>query len=88
MEVPPFLKLSGGQQQRVAIARALINDPELIIADEPTGNLDKKNSKIVFELLKEIAENKGKTVVMATHSTTLMKNSHRTFEMIDGCLRL
>ena len=84
----PAYKLSGGQQQRVAIARALINDPELIIADEPTGNLDKKNSKMVFELLKEIAENKGKTVVMATHNTTLMKNSHRSIEMIDGSLRL
>ena len=84
----PVYKLSGGQQQRVAIARALINDPAVVIADEPTGNLDNKNSQIVFELLKEIAENKGKSVVIATHSTTLMKNSHRTVEMIDGSLRL
>ena len=84
----PAYKLSGGQQQRVAIARALVNDPSIVIADEPTGNLDKKNSQIVFELLKEIAETKGKSVVMATHSTTLMKNSHRSVEMIDGNLRL
>ena len=84
----PVYKLSGGQQQRVAIARALINDPAIVIADEPTGNLDNKNSQIVFELLKEIAENKGKSVVIATHSTALMKKSHRAIEMIDGSLRL
>ena len=84
----PAYRLSGGEQQRVAIARALVNDPAIVIADEPTGNLDKKNSQIVFELLKEIAENKGKSVVMATHSTSLMKNSHRSIEMIDGSLRL
>ena len=84
----PAYKLSGGQQQRVAIARALINDPAIIIADEPTGNLDNKNSQIVFELLKTIAEKRQKSVIIATHSTTLMKNSHRMFEMIDGSLRL
>ena len=84
----PAFKLSGGQQQRTAIARALINDPALIIADEPTGNLDQKNSKIVFDLLKDIAENRGKSVIIATHSQTLMKNSHRAIEMIDGRLRL
>ena len=84
----PSYKLSGGQQQRIAIARALINDPAIIIADEPTGNLDNKNSQMVFELLKSIAEKRQKSVLIATHSTTLMKNSHRTFEMIDGSLRL
>ena len=84
----PVYKLSGGQQQRVAIARALINDPAIIIADEPTGNLDKKNSQIIFELLKTIAEKRQKSVLIATHSTALMKNSHRMLEMIDGSLRL
>ena len=84
----PAYKLSGGQQQRVAIARALINDPALIIADEPTGNLDKKNSTMVFDLLMQIAENKGKSVLLATHNTTIQKKSHRSFEMIDGTLRL
>ncbi|WP_109301774.1 ABC transporter ATP-binding protein [Aquimarina sp. AU474] len=84
----PSYKLSGGQQQRVAIARALINDPALIIADEPTGNLDQKNTDIVFDLLKEITEEKGKTVVIATHNSKIYKNSHRTLEMIDGSMRL
>ncbi len=81
-------QLSGGQQQRVAIARALINDPALIIADEPTGNLDKKNSKLIFELLKNIAEEKGKSILLATHNMSIRKKSHRSVEMIDGVLRL
>ncbi|MCK8523101.1 ABC transporter ATP-binding protein [Aquimarina sp. D1M17] len=84
----PSYKLSGGQQQRVAIARALINNPNLIVADEPTGNLDQKNTEMVFELLKDITENKGKTVVMATHNPKIYKNSHRAIEMIDGFVRL
>lgn len=81
-------QLSGGQQQRVAIARALINDPSLIVADEPTGNLDKKNSGLIFDLLKEITERKNKTVVIATHDPKIYHNSHRTIEMIDGFIRL
>ena len=81
-------KLSGGQQQRVAIARALINDPDIIIADEPTGNLDQKNTRIIFNLLQEITEKKGKTVIMATHNAYIRKNSGRSIEMIDGTLRL
>ncbi len=84
----PAYQLSGGQQQRVAIARALINDPALIIADEPTGNLDKKNSNLIFELLKNIAENKGKSILLATHNMSIQKKSHRSVEMIDGVLRL
>ncbi len=83
----PAYQLSGGQQQRVAIARALINNPSLIIADEPTGNLDQKNSHLIFNLLKEITENKGKTVVIATHNSTMYRNSHKTIEMIDGSIR-
>ncbi|GAA4272777.1 ABC transporter ATP-binding protein [Aquimarina gracilis] len=81
-------KLSGGQQQSVAIARALINDPTLIVADEPTGNLDQKNTDIVFDLLKKITREKGKTVVMATHNPKIYQNSHRAIEMIDGVVRL
>ncbi|KAA1247686.1 ABC transporter ATP-binding protein [Aquimarina sp. RZ0] len=84
----PSYKLSGGQQQRVAIARALINDPSLIIADEPTGNLDQKNSALIFELLSEITNYKNKTIVVATHDSKIYKNSHRTIEMIDGVIRL
>ena len=84
----PSYQLSGGQQQRVAIARALINDPDLIVADEPTGNLDQKNTEMVFGLLKKITEEKGKTVIMATHNSKIYQNSHRAIEMIDGSVRL
>jgi len=84
----PSYQLSGGQQQRVAIARALINDPSIIIADEPTGNLDMKNSELVFDHLKEIKERKNKTVVVATHNSKIYHNSDRAIEMIDGSIRL
>ncbi|WP_405208657.1 ABC transporter ATP-binding protein [Aquimarina sp. LLG6339-5] len=84
----PSYQLSGGQQQRVAIARALINDPSLIVADEPTGNLDQKNSELIFELLKGITGSRNKAVVMATHNPKIYLNSHRSIEMIDGFIRL
>ncbi len=84
----PSYKLSGGQQQRVAIARALINDPALIVADEPTGDLDQKNSDVIFALLKEITANKRKSVVIATHDPKIYQNSDRVIEMIDGSIRL
>ncbi len=84
----PSYQLSGGQQQRVAIARALINNPSLIIADEPTGNLDQKNSDLIFDLLKEITASKNKSVVIATHNSKIYSNSHRAIEMIDGFIRL
>ncbi|WP_299258754.1 ABC transporter ATP-binding protein [uncultured Aquimarina sp.] len=84
----PSYQLSGGQQQRVAIARALINDPSLIVADEPTGNLDQKNSELIFELLKEIAGSRNKAVVIATHDSKIYQNSHCSIEMIDGSIRL
>ncbi len=79
-------QLSGGEQQRVAIARALLNDPELILADEPTGNLDPQTSVEVMEVLKKINQN-GKTVIMATHDyALLMKYPSKTLKCEDGTL--
>ena len=78
-------KLSGGQQQRVAIARALANDPRVILADEPTGNLDAYNSKRVIELLKQLAE-QGKTVVVVTHDRSIARLADIRLEMEDGRL--
>lgn len=76
-------QLSGGQQQRVAVARAVINDPKLILADEPTGNLDSSNGNEVMELLTEL-NNQGATIVMVTHSEHDAKYSHRIIRMLDG----
>ncbi len=80
----PANKLSGGQQQRVAIARALINDPLLIMGDEPTGNLDSKNTDIVFDIFKELAHNYGQTIIAVTHDEDFAKKSDRIIEMKDG----
>lgn len=77
-------QLSGGEQQRVAIARSLANDPALLLADEPTGNLDVKNSEMVFELLKELAHKNGQAVLMVTHNTGLAGMCDHTFRMQDG----
>ncbi|SDC63698.1 lipoprotein-releasing system ATP-binding protein [Algoriphagus faecimaris] len=77
-------QLSGGQKQRVAIARALINDPLLIMGDEPTGNLDKKNSDIVFNKFKELAEEFNQTMLIVTHDPEFAEGTHRTIEMEDG----
>jgi putative ABC transport system ATP-binding protein len=79
-------QLSGGQIQRVAIARALINDPAIIIADEPTGNLDSISSRVVMELLKEI-NNLGNTVLMVTHNPELTRYAGRVLYMHDGMIR-
>lgn len=76
--------LSGGQQQRVAIARALMNSPAIVLADEPTGNLDTKTGEDVFKLLKSLSSRMRKTIVMVTHNPELAKETDRTIFMKDG----
>lgn len=76
-------QLSGGQQQRVAIARALANDPEIILADEPTGNLDTKSGTMVFDILNDLRD-QGKTIVLITHDPNLAGKTERTIRMQDG----
>lgn len=80
----PANKLSGGQQQRVAIARALINDPLIIMGDEPTGNLDSKNTQIVFDIFQELAISNKQTIIAVTHDNDFALKSDRTIEMRDG----
>ncbi len=77
-------QLSGGQKQRVAIARALINDPLIIMGDEPTGNLDKKNSQIVFDIFKELASEFNQTLLIVTHDHEFANSTDRIIEMEDG----
>lgn len=77
-------KLSGGQQQRVAIARALINDPDIIMGDEPTGNLDSYNTHLVFDILKELTHTYRQTLIAVTHDEEFARNSDRVVEMSDG----
>lgn len=77
-------QLSGGQKQRVAIARALINDPLIIIGDEPTGNLDKKNSDIVFDIFMELAEVYKQSLLIVTHDNEFAARTHRIIDMQDG----
>ncbi len=77
-------QLSGGEKQRVAIARALINDPIIIMGDEPTGNLDKKNSDIVFDIFKQLSEEFKQTLLIVTHDPGFAANTDRIIEMEDG----
>jgi lipoprotein-releasing system ATP-binding protein len=77
-------RLSGGQQQRVAIARALINDPAIIMGDEPTGNLDSKNTGIVFDLFQRLSKEYNQTLITVTHDEDFAKKSDRIVEMADG----
>lgn len=79
-------ELSGGEMQRVAIARALINNPEVILADEPTGNLDTENSENIFELLKSL-NSRGITIIMVTHNTDLADRADRIIQLKDGKIR-
>ena len=80
----PANKLSGGQQQRVAIARALINDPLIIMGDEPTGNLDSKNTNLVFDILQDLTRSYGQTIIAVTHDNDFALKSDRIIEMMDG----
>ncbi len=77
-------RVSGGEKQRVAIARALINDPGIIMGDEPTGNLDKKNSEIVFDIFKRLAEEFNQTLLIVTHDQDFASRTHRIIDMQDG----
>jgi lipoprotein-releasing system ATP-binding protein len=77
-------QLSGGQKQRVAIARALINDPLIIMGDEPTGNLDKKNSEIVFEIFQELSQKYNQALLIVTHDNEFASRTQRIIEMQDG----
>lgn len=77
-------QLSGGEQQRVAVARALANQPTIILADEPTGNLDVKNSALVFDLLTRLAKDNGQAVVLVTHNPEIAQRCDLTRPMRDG----
>jgi lipoprotein-releasing system ATP-binding protein len=77
-------RISGGEKQRVAIARAMINDPDIIMGDEPTGNLDKKNSEIVFELFQKLAIEFNQTLLIVTHDQEFASRTNRIIEMEDG----
>jgi lipoprotein-releasing system ATP-binding protein len=77
-------QLSGGEKQRVAIARALINSPQIIMCDEPTGNLDKKNSEIVFDIFQRLTKEINQTLLVVTHDTSFAEKTQRIIEMEDG----
>ncbi len=80
------LELSGGEQQRVALARAVINNPAIILADEPTGNLDTENSQIVLEMFSELNRRLGQTIIMITHNPEAAQNCNRIIQMRDGSI--
>ena len=79
-------ELSGGQQQRVAIARALANDPRFLLMDEPTGNIDSKTAHEVIELIRNLNEQKGVTIIMVTHDQNLSREAKRVVEVFDGMI--
>ena len=77
-------RLSGGEQQRVAIARALVTNPQVIFADEPTGNLDSKSGKLIMEILQKLNEEQGRTIVLITHETYTAEHAQRIIRILDG----
>jgi len=81
------VKLSGGEQQRVAVARALVNDPDIVLADEPSGNLDRAHSQALHNLIWQLRDRKGQTFVIATHDLELAERADRTLTLADGRLR-
>ncbi len=81
-------QLSGGQQQRVSIARSLAADPEIILADEPTGNLDSVSGKSIMEMFSKLWKEEGKTIIMVTHDLKLAKYAHTTIELHDGQIKM
>ena len=83
MDMKP-LDLSAGEQQRIAIARALVNQPAIVLADEPTGNLDSVNSTMILELFQDLNQRLGQTIMMITHNPEAAAVAHRTIEMKDG----
>ena len=80
-------QLSGGQQQRIAIARALVNNPDIILADEPTGNLDTATGKMVMELLTKLNREEGKTLIIVTHEANIAKMADRSITLVDGRIK-
>jgi lipoprotein-releasing system ATP-binding protein len=84
LALKPSKQISGGEKQRVAIARALINNPQIIMGDEPTGNLDQKNGQIVFDVFKQLAEEFKQTLLIVTHDESFAKRTHRIINMEDG----
>ena len=81
-------ELSGGEQQRVAIARAISFNPEIILADEPTGNLDRKNTELVSNLLLDYSYRKKMSLILVTHNMKLAKKCDRIIKLFDGCIKL
>jgi putative ABC transport system ATP-binding protein len=79
-------KLSGGERQRVAIARSLANEPSLLLADEPTGNLDSENAHAILNLIIRLQQEQGRTMVMVTHDPTIARQAGRILHMTDGCI--